>query len=50
MQEVANDVAGICHVICVKLEHVLFLLRGVFWTSRCLRKTLRFCVKLETAL
>jgi len=25
-------------VACVKLEHVLFLLRGMFWTFLCVRK------------
>jgi len=36
---------------CVKLEHVLFLFRGVFWTLRCVRKPcVKPCVAYEPGL
>ena len=44
-QEVANDMAGICHVMCLASNSNI-LLRGVFWTLRCLRETLR-CMRLR---
>jgi len=44
-QEVANDMAGICHVIwCASNYNILVLLWCMVWTLRCLRKTLH-CVR-----
>jgi len=48
MQEVANDMAGICHVIwLVSNKNVLFLSWGMFWTLRCLCKPCIACVALR---
>ena len=58
MQDVSNDVAGICHMIWLASnKNVLFLLQVVFSTLCCLHKpsvqpciACIACVRLETSL
>ena len=47
MQEVANDMAGICHVMWfASNQNVPFLLQGMFWTLCCLHKPCVVCIML----